>query len=147
MLNIYKKNSFSILLILVPHWGKNGMLLHFSSFSLNSFEHYWIFSIGLFQIVGSSLLDPQSWLYFLCMVGGLYQYYEVYVILKGRPTSLDCVGFSGFGLVVESICFTIFRCNPLKGCISRNRIFTYLLTYLLTHSGALSSSKGLKTMK
>ena len=39
---------------------------------------------------------------------------------------------------------TFFRCNPLKGCISRNRIFTHSLTHSLTDSVPLSSFEGFK---
>ena len=49
------------------------------------------------------------------------------VLLRYRSESLIC----------EDI---IFRCNRLDGCISRNRIFTDLLTYSLT---ALSSLQGI----
>ena len=38
-----------------------------------------------------------------------------------------CLGMHTTGLLV-------FRCNPLKGYISRNRIFTHSLNHSLTHS-------------
>ena len=45
-----------------------------------------------------------------------------------KKTFLHCFGLTALQIRGATLFISIFRCNPLKGCISGNRIFTHLLT-------------------